>query len=170
MRYQELRCTGGVAIEHRLHDGLVLVWPGAGAAQRAAAREVAIAVGGVEELAVDLEQPGCSAGGNEVAMKGAVRLFPSRVELQLPRMARRVARHPGEAVIGDNDPLLPGGVALGDAFAQADLGQEAARARQLDQVPLAYRGGVEAAQIGLADKAVARGAVQGPRSGFSPTS
>src|SRR5579864_586620 len=61
---------------------------------------------------------------------------------------------------GDDDALLPGGVAVQDAFAQADLGEQATRFRQFGEILRADRCRIKSAQIALANEAVIGGAVE----------
>src|SRR5580693_1889478 len=106
-----------------------------------------IAVGGIEQLRIHLDQVGRPASRDQTAMKGAVRSFPGRIEFELVDMSRRVARDARQPMEGNHDALFPDGVTVPDAFAQANLGQKATRPRQLEQILLADGRGEESTEV-----------------------
>src|SRR5258706_6272670 len=168
MRLQQRGGFGDIPVEHRLHDRRVLVGTGSGAAQSAAPRQMTIAVGGVEQLRVHVDEVGRSARRYQTAMEGAVCGFPGRIEFEFVEVPRRVTRDAGKPMEGDHDALLPKGVAVLDTFAQTNLGQQAAGPRQLEQILFADGCGEESAKIGLADEPVPGGAVERLPQGIEP--
>lgn len=101
-----------------------------------------------------------AAGRHQTAMECAVRRFPGGVKFKFVGMTWQVARHARQPMEGNDDALLPGSVAVLDAFPQADFSEQAARARQLEQILPADGGGGKPAKVGLADKPIAGGAIE----------
>src|SRR5580704_446562 len=93
-------------------------------------------------------------------MEGAVRGLPGRIDRERVGLVRLVARRARQAMKRHHDALLPGGIAVENALAKTNLGEQTARFRELGEILRADRRRIKSAQIALANKTVIGRAVE----------